>query len=389
MRALFYILMVCAPKGHSVLYAFSSIPLFVNSLFNLRGFTKRYSASSRRAFLFVASSLFFCFLYSFFYGITVASDQDLGPGFVFDAYRYLFYFLIFLLGFSCDKNNQDNYLAAIKVVLVVNVIVVLLQKILGTYAYTPFTMRSEGEVAVHYLKRAIGTVGNPNILGAYFSALTIFFFYKTYKNKEKCFLLFLMSFFIVALSQSRTSLLFLIFALLLLLFSLRNVKLLIAFLCLFPPLVYYVYSIGFLSYIVSGFLTVAEHGLMAQSSFAARVDYWEKALQLISQNWLLGSGYYLEEKGVSVVDNAYLYSVVKYGAFGVLYWLAVLTLFFRMFFVFLKDKNNVFSLLSLCFGYIIITTSLVSDMGENLMLASSFFLYSGISIRKYKANEHD
>jgi len=236
-------------------------------------------------------------------------------------------------------------------------------------------------------KRMHGLMGNPNNNAILFCFFYCFFMsLHLYYEKKRHLLYSIIAIIIVLICQSRTTLIALIFSILLLPLFLNfkrkfSKAIKIIFILLIPTIILYLIIPIF--YIK----TIESMNLDEINSWNTRLSVWDFFWGYIKQRPLLGSGgnkqlYYLMNIDV---DSGYFWFMYNFGLITTLIYIFI---FINQIYLSLKYKTTVFSYLSFAFSIIILITSITNAPFQeprlNLLIAISTatFIFSLNKLRK-------
>jgi len=310
-----------------------------------------------------------------------------------ELYKVITLIFVFGVGVMSAKYISDQSVNNLLLFLFVySTCIALLQVVFGPSVFMYFySARPTEMIDAQYGARVIGTMGNPN----YFALLNIGFFFWSLSNFVRTSSIvygaaLFFSFMLILFSQSRTGItvFFLILPLAYFLVSpkitglnMTTLRSSCTFFFLFvfmSSIILYVFMFSNLGYLTSGYRTVYDSGLTSQSSFHARLVFWEYFYELIKEKPLFGYGPSKDFFMYNFADNNYIYTTFKYGLVGLVVilalWFSVLLFVFRA--VRAYDlRHGVFALF---FGLSILLTSFMAETMDGLRVAPLFFLISGL-----------
>ena len=396
-------LLVCAPYpgflGETVLRLIDLSLLSMLIFFIFIGATVARFRVPREPFL--LSALFVLIGWQIMVILLSETSQSLVRD-LLDIYKQLLWFAAFVFGLMFSNHiNGGRVERAIEVAFLISSALAIIQLIFGpSVFYHLFSGRSIAEVQSHYSARVIGTLGNPN----YFSPFNVAVFYwavtKSMHGQGRRFAFYaLVALIMVFLAQSRTNIVGLLGLSVVLAFVISRAtwasarhrifffRLVILGAAIGTLLVWWMIEFGVLSYIYTGFMTVYNSGLAAQSSFVGRLEMWTYFSELIEQRPAIGYG---PSKGVfryAGADNNYIFIAFKYGLVGLvgtlLIWMTMLIRLLKQLERELRDETVIAFFLLL----IVLFTSFLAETIDSMRIAPLLFLLCGVAFGRRAADE--
>ena len=230
-------------------------------------------------------------------------------------------------------------------------------------------------------RRILGIMGNPNNNGIIFSFFALYFFilFQDYNYLKKLnFIFFCFSFLLLILTGSRTTFISFLFSIIFyLIIAKRKIKLVFTYF-LILTIMFLIINIFFnIKYIKS----IWEMDLTKTNSFIVRINNWKMLINMVKNKLIYGNGpnkNFFYENNLHA-ENEYIFVFWKYGFIGLIIHLILLIL---PFFYSIKNKNFLFSKLSMTFLIIVFITSITNNPLSEPRILSIFSIIIGLMFKE-------